>query len=115
FNAFGVDLGPDNIRSASEPRPGGYFSPQLFGSAETGLAIDARLSDSAFFHLEGGPALQYVKEQGLDRDIGGGGQGKLEFMYFLQPSIYWSVGADVRSFGSAYTRAMATTKLAIEF
>ena len=36
FNAFGVDLGPDGVRSAGEARTGGYFSPKIFGSGEAG-------------------------------------------------------------------------------
>ena len=78
-------------------------------------AIAGRLGDNVFLNLEGGPAIQYVKEQGLDRDVGAGGQGKLEFVYFLHPSVFWSIGADVRSFGSAYTRAQGTTRIGIEF
>jgi tetratricopeptide (TPR) repeat protein len=115
FNAFGEDLGPDGVRQAGEARPGGYFSPQLFGSAEVGLAIAAHIGDNAFLDLEGGPALQYVKEQGLDSDTGVGGQGKLEFVYFFLPSVHWAIGADIRSFGSAYTRAQATTRIGFEF
>ena len=115
FNAFGVDLGPDGIYQAREPRPGGYFSPQFFGSGETGLAINGRLGENAFLELEGGPSLQFVKEQGLDHDIAAGGQGKLQFVYFLQPSVHWSFGAEVRSFGSAYTRALAATSIGFEF
>ena len=115
FNAFGVDLGPDGTRQAGEARPGGYFSPQLFGSGEAGLAIAGRLGENAFLDLEGGPAIQYVKEQGLDSDTGVGGQGRLEFVYFLLPSLHWAVGGEVKSFGSAYTRATATTRLGFEF
>jgi hypothetical protein len=117
FNAFGVDLGPDGTRQAGEPRPGGYFSPQFFGSVEPGLAIAGRLGENTFLDLEGGPAIQYVDEQGADSDTGVnlGGQGRLELVYFLHPSVHWSIGADVKSFGSAYTRAQATTKLGFDF
>jgi hypothetical protein len=103
------------VRQASEPRAGGYFSPQLFGSAEAGLALSARLSENAFFDIEGGPALQYVKEQGNDSDTGVGGQGKVELVYFFLPSVHWAIGADVKSFGSAYTRAQATTRIGFDF
>lgn len=115
FNAFGVDLGPDNVRQAREPRPGGYFSPQFLGSGETGLAMTGRLGEDAFLDLEGGPSLQYVKEQGNEYDLAVGGQGKLEFVYFLQPWMHWSLGAEVRSYGSVYTRAQAVTRLGFEF
>src|SRR5262249_30754401 len=98
FNAFGVDLGPDFMRQANEPRAGGYFSPQFFGSGEAGLAFAARLGDDAFLDLEGGPAIQYVKEQGLDYDLGAGGQGKLQLVVFLAPHVHWAFGADVKSF-----------------
>ena len=115
FNAFGVDLGPDGVRQAGEARPGGYFSPQLYGSGETGLAIAGRLGENAFLDLEGGPSIQYVNEQHTDYDVSAGGQGKLEFVYFLHPQVHWAIGAEVRSFGSAYTRAQATTRLGFEF
>jgi tetratricopeptide (TPR) repeat protein len=115
FNAFGVDLGPDGTRQAGEPRPGGYFSPQLFGSGEAGLAISGRLGENAFLDLEGGPSIQYVDEQHSDYDVAAGGQGKLEFVYFLHPSVHWAIGGEVKSFGSAYTRATATTRLGFEF
>jgi tetratricopeptide (TPR) repeat protein len=115
FNAFGVDLGPDGVRQAGEARPGGYFSPQLFGSGEVGLAFSARLGENAFLDLEGGPAIQYVKEQGLDSDTGAGGQGRLELVVYLLPSLHWDLGGDVRSFGSAYTRLQATTRLGWDF
>lgn len=115
FNAFGVDLGPDGTRQAGEARPGGYFSPQFFGSGETGLAIAGRLGENAFLDLEGGPSIQYVNEQHTDYDVAVGGQGKLEFVYFLHPQVHWAIGAEVRSFGSAYTRAQATTRLGFEF
>ena len=95
--------------------PGGYFSPQLFASGEAGLAIAARLGEDAFLDLEGGPAIQYVDEQGSDYDTAVGGQGQLELVYFLHPQVHWSIGADVKSFGSAYTRAQATTRLGFEF
>jgi tetratricopeptide (TPR) repeat protein len=109
FNAFGVNLDP------GEPKPGGYFSPQLFGSGEPGMALSARLGENHFLDLEGGPAVQYVKEQGTKSDLGLGGQGRFEYVYFLRPSIYWSIGAEVQSFGAAYTRGTATTRLAFEF
>jgi len=109
FNAFGVNLDP------GEPEPGGYFSPQFFGSGEPGLALTARLGENHFLELEGGPAVQYVNEQGTKHDLGLGGQGRFEYVYFLRPSIYWSIGAEVQSFGAAFTRATATSRLAFRF
>ena len=115
FNAFAIDYGADGVRQANEPRAGGYFSPQLFGSGETGLALSAKLGDSAFFEIEGGPAIQYVQEQGPASDVGAGGQGKVELVWYFLPSVHWAIGADVKSFGSAYTRAEATTRIGIDF
>lgn len=115
FNAFGVDYGLDGVRSAGEPRAGGYFSPELYGSGEGGLAISGQLGEDAFLDLEGGPSIQYVKEYGTDYDVSVGGQGRLEFVYFLHPQVHWSIGGEVKSFGSAFTRAQLATRLGFEF
>ena len=109
FNAFAIDLEPGH------QRPGGYFSPTGFASVEPGLAISARISEGQFLDIEGGPALQLVKEDNPGWDVGGGGRGRLEYVLFLHPSVYWAIGGEVQSLGAAYTRLGASTRLAFEF
>ncbi len=109
YDAFGVDL------LEGSPRPGGYFSPQGFGSVEPGLALSIRMGESAFLDIEGGPAVQASHQNGESWDVGAGGQGKLEWVLFLHPSVYWGIGAEVKSLGAAYTRFGASTRLAFEF
>jgi tetratricopeptide (TPR) repeat protein len=109
FNAFAIDLEPSN------PKPGGYFSPMGFGSVEPGIAFNVRIGENQFFDIEGGPALQASKESDPGWDIGAGGRGRLEYVLFLHPSVYWSIGGEVQSLGAAYTRIGASTKLGIEF
>jgi len=109
FDAFGIDNEPGS------PRPGGYFSPTGFGSAEPGLAITARIGESQFLDIEGGPALQVTKQSDPSWDVSIGGRGKLEYVLFLHPSVFWAIGADVNSLGAAYTRFGASTRLGFEF
>jgi tetratricopeptide (TPR) repeat protein len=109
FDAFSIDLEPGHTE------PGGYFSPEFFASGEPGLAINTRLGDNVFFDLEGGPAFQVVKAEAGDWETKGGGQGRAELVVFLHPSIYWAIGTEVKSIGSAYTRIGAATRLAFEF
>jgi tetratricopeptide (TPR) repeat protein len=109
FNAFAIDLEPGN------PKPGGYFSPMGFGSVEPGIAFNIRIGESQFLDLEGGPALQVSKESDPSWDVGAGGRGRLEYVLFLHPSLYWAIGGEVQSLGAAYTRFGASTRLAFEF
>ena len=109
FDAFGLTPG------SGQPRPGGYFSPQLFVQGVPGLALATRWGDDSFLDLEGGPAAQLVKEGGDAARFEVGGQARLSYVTFLRPSLYWTLEAEFTSLGAAYTRVGAMTSLTFKF
>jgi tetratricopeptide (TPR) repeat protein len=109
FDAFAIAPGP------GQPRPGGYFSPQLFVQGIPGLKLATRWGTETFLDLEGGPAAQLVKEGGGATHFEIGGQGRLSFVTLLRPSLYWTFETDVTSLGDAYTRVGASTSLTFKF
>ena len=98
----------------SDAKPGGYFSPQLFFEQVPGLALGFRFGKDNFLDLDGGPALQVVKESGHATRFEVGGRAGLSFVTFLKDSLYWTVESDFVRI-DAYTRVEAKTSLTFKF
>src|SRR5262249_52581934 len=109
FDAFALAPG------LREPRPGGYFSPQLFAQGVPGLKLSTKWGEGTFIDLEGGPAAQVVKEGGDSARFKLGGQARLSFVTLLRPALYWTFDADFTSLGAAYTRIGAKPRLTFKF
>lgn len=109
-DAFGVAVDP-----AAEAEPGGYFSPELFFEQLPGLALAFRFGEASFLDLEGGPALQFVRESGSGTRFAVGGRAGFSFVTFLRDSLYWTLGADFVRIEEAYTRVDLKTSMTFKF
>lgn len=101
--------------SATEPLPGGYFSPQVFVNQIPRLAVTYTIDDKQDLSFAGGPAFQYIDEATQASVFRIGGDAHATYTTRLSKPWLFKLMADYTQITSVYTRFQCNALLVYTF
>jgi Flp pilus assembly protein TadD len=101
--------------SAVEPRPGGYFSPQVFLNQIPRLSFTHTAENKNEFYFAAGPAVQYIDETQKDGVIRIGGDVHTSYTAYLPERFLLKHMADFTQIAGVYMRFQFTSLLVYTF
>jgi hypothetical protein len=101
--------------SATEPLPGGYFSPQVFVNQIPRLAVNYTIDEKQDLSFAGGPALQYIDEATQAAVFRVGGDAHATYTTRLSKPWLFKLMADYTQIASVYMRFQCNALLVYTF
>ena len=103
------------VPSATEPLPGGYFSPQVFVNQIPRLATIYTMENQDEFSFAAGPAIQYIDESTQASAFRIGGDAHAAYTNHLSKVWLLKLMADYTQIADIYTRIQCNALLVYTF